>query len=440
MHRSSRIGDLTFAILAADDDEVLDLIADAAVADAAPDLLALILPLNDSTWVCEIARGRFSGALLGSQVSGAPGASAVDSHLAFALMQDDPAQLATLTWMDLSRGLTGDFLVPGTTARDDDVLGGDLFSLDAGAVPADVPGSGTEHEIALRMVEAGASRRGVLVAVRFHPSAPDSAGPFTPAEHVSLDAYASLLSFAVAGAGQHSAIEDDLRDERDRIARDLHDLAIQELFAVGMQLESMRSKAKEFSEYSADGPVARSLDLSVSGIERSIAEIRGIVQSLRNETQEVTLSQRLRHECGMAIAGLGFAPSLQFHSPVEEIDAITGEMHDDVVAVVKECLANAARHAHASAVAVSVAMFREGVDHVIQVNVSDNGRGIDPSVTRRSGLANLRSRARRHMGWVDFYALEPGTMVSWRGTLFANEELEREARREAATGHADAAA
>jgi signal transduction histidine kinase len=88
-----------------------------------------------------------------------------------------------------------------------------------------------------------------------------------------------------------------------------------------------------------------------------------------------------------------------------------------VVAVVRECLANAARHAHASAVAVSISVFSEGVDRVVQVNVSDNGRGIDPTVRRRSGLANMSSRARRHSGWVDAISLEPGTMISWRVTL-----------------------
>ena len=85
----------------------------------------------------------------------------------------------------------------------------------------------------------------------------------------------------------------------------------------------------------------------------------------------------------------------------------------------KECLANVARHAHASAVSVSITLFKEGVDTVIQVNVSDNGRGIDPSITRRSGLANMGARARRHLGWVDFYSLDPGTMVSWRATIIA---------------------
>lgn len=410
MTRPPRIGELTAALFSGNDDEILDVIVDTAHQYLRTDALFAILPLTDTSWVCEIARGRFSSAILGAEVSGEDGASAVDSRLGFALMQDSSHMLRSLTWRDYARGLTGNFLIPGATASADDVLG-----------PDGIPGAQAEaalgtHRIVTRRIQTGNSRSGILVAVRFHA---EGERDFSEADGVAVEAYAALVSFALGAASSQHAMEDDLRDERDRIARDLHDLAIQELFAVGMQLESIQKETSKYSEFSTEGPVAKSLQASVAGIEKSIAQIREIVQSLRNESSSVTLSQRIRHECGMATAGLGFAPSLQFHSPVTAIDAIEGELAEDVVAVVKECLANAARHAHASAVAVSIAMFREGVDEVVQVNVSDNGRGIDPSVLRRSGLANMRARARRHMGWVDFHSLEPGTMVSWRGTKFA---------------------
>lgn len=411
MTPKSRISELTTAILSGnDDDETFDLIADAAFKQLQADALFVVLPLTDTSWVCEIARGRFASAILGSEVSSKNGASPVDSRLGFALAQDSDHMLRDLTWRDYARGLTGNFLIPGKDAASDDILGPDTTP------GCDADSALASHVILTHRIESGGSRRGILSVVRYHALENRA---FTEADLIAAESYASLFSFALGAWSGHSAIEDDLRDERNRIARDLHDLAIQELFAVGMQLESIQEQAKRFDEYSPDGPVAKSLNVSVTGIERSIAQIREIVQSLRNESSDVTLSQHIRHECAMAIAGLGFSPSLQFHSPVDDIDTVTGELHDDVVAVVKECLANAARHAHASAVAVSIAMFREGVDDVIQVNVSDNGRGIDPTVVRRSGLANMKSRARRHMGWVDFYSLEPGTMVSWRATRFA---------------------
>ncbi|MCT2025761.1 sensor histidine kinase [Dermabacter hominis] len=392
MSNATRISELTAAVLNAEDpDDVLDLLADSTFEILSPDSLLVLLPLNDSTWVCELVRGRYQAELLGASVSHS--SEAADSApLPFVLDHDSQETLATLTWGDLTRALA-----------DEDL-------------PA--PEGSTSALVAFP-IDAGAARRGLLIAVRFADEDSDATAAFTDAENVSAASLASLFSFALNGSTGRSAIEDDLNNERNRIARDLHDLAIQELFGVGMQLETVMSQASRFPEYSDEGPVATSLKDSVAGIERSIAEIRGIVQSLRNETVEVTLSQRLRHECGLAIAGLGFVPSLHLQAPVAELDAIEGELKEDVVAVVKECLANVARHAHASAVSVSITLFKEGVDTVIQVNVSDNGRGIDPSITRRSGLANMSARARRHLGWVDFYSLDPGTMVSWRATIIA---------------------
>ena len=393
MSKATRISELTAAVLNAEDpDDLLDLLADTAFDILAPDSLLVLLPLDDSTWVCELVRGRFAQELLGTSVSHASGSSKA-ARLPFVLDYDSPDDLKKLTWNDLTHALAGEQFGDGAFVG---------------------------SEIAAFPIDAGAARRGLLIAARLTDEGADAPLTFTEAETVSAASLASLFSFALNGATGRSAIEDDLNNERHRIARDLHDLAIQELFGVGMQLETVMAQASRFPEYSDEGPVATSLKDSVAGIERSIAEIRGIVQSLRNETIEVTLSQRLRHECGLAIAGLGFVPSLQLNAPITEIDAIEGELKEDVVAVVKECLANVARHAHASAVSVNITLFKEGVDTVIQVNVSDNGRGIDPSITRRSGLANMGSRARRHLGWVDFYNLDPGTMVSWRATVGAS--------------------
>ncbi|MGO2719919.1 MAG: sensor histidine kinase, partial [Brachybacterium tyrofermentans] len=236
------------------------------------------------------------------------------------------------------------------------------------------------------------------------------------ADRERLDALASLVELTVRVPTLRFSGE--LDDERSRIARDLHDLAIQELFAVGMELEALTEALAGPGEPPSNTRIRTSVAASVQGVENAVAQIRQIVQSLRRERLEATLTEQLRHEVGLATAGLGFVPALRLPPHPAEMDAeVPSEIAEDVVAVVRECLANAARHAHASAVAVSVSLFSEGVDRVVQVNVSDNGRGIDPSVTRRSGLANMSSRARRHSGWVDAISLLPGTMIFWRVTL-----------------------
>lgn len=263
----------------------------------------------------------------------------------------------------------------------------------------------------LGVVDAAEHGLGLLAVLRSVDSA-----PFDAADRERLDALAGLIALTLRVPSLGASIEID--DERSRIARDLHDLAIQELFAVGMELEAMVDSLEAPGMTPSNARIRTSVATSVQGVENAVAQIRQIVQSLRRERAAATLTEQLRHEVGLATAGLGFVPSMRLPPHPAEMDAeLPAEIAEDVVAVVRECLANAARHAHATAVAVSVSVFSEGVDRVVQVNVSDNGRGIDPSVQRRSGLANISSRARRHSGWVDALGLEPGTMISWRVTL-----------------------
>ncbi|MDK7742142.1 histidine kinase [Helcobacillus massiliensis] len=416
MARVTRIDELTLAVLNGDDDdELLDYLMDASFSDLHADTLMLLLPAGPRAWSCEVVRGRYRDELMGRDVRYEPEAPGRSSRMARTLDSQNAPGFDLLTWEAISRTLTGHYLDP--YEQDDLPIPGTLWADGDRRPHPEAP----TPQVLTRVVEAGRDAVGLLIAVRFPAGSEQTAdASFDRESTILADALASVMSFALNNASARSVIEDDVATERDRIARDLHDLAIQELFAAGMQLESAAKSAERFQEFRENGPVAESLRQSMASLENSIAQIRHIVQSLRNESDELTLTQLIRHECAMAIAGLGFAPSLQFHSSMDDLDATNPELTADVVAVVRECLANAARHAHASAVAVTVTVLREGVDRVVQVNVSDNGRGIDPSVTRRSGLANMRSRARRHAGWVDVYPLEPGTMVSWRATEFAS--------------------
>jgi two-component system, NarL family, sensor histidine kinase DevS len=109
---------------------------------------------------------------------------------------------------------------------------------------------------------------------------------------------------------------------------------------------------------------------------------------------------RLRAEVARARDGLGFTPQLVFvtpHGRTDPSDAdlqVAPEIGDDMVAVVREGLSNAARHAHAQAVEVRVELSAGSV----VVAVRDDGVGLSPRAGRRSGLANLGERARRHGG------------------------------------------
>jgi signal transduction histidine kinase len=105
-------------------------------------------------------------------------------------------------------------------------------------------------------------------------------------------------------------------------------------------------------------------------------------------------------------AALGFPPRMVFQGPVDTM--VPAGIAEDVVAVVREGLTNVARHAGAGSVTVTVAV----ADSHLSVRVADDGRGIPPG-GRRSGLANLRTRAERHGGALDLREEGGTTTLCW---------------------------
>ncbi|TDE95742.1 GAF domain-containing protein [Occultella glacieicola] len=260
---------------------------------------------------------------------------------------------------------------------------------------------------------------GVIILLR-NKHAPE----FTPSDLSVAESIArqAALALKLAEARQAQDLA-GLIEERGRIARDLHDMAIQQLFATGLQLSRAREQVP-----ADDEDLRRVLATALDGVDDSVRQIRAIVHNLRSPDENAPLLERLRREASLARTGLGFAPSLVLEAvdPVtgvprasqeagEDLDArVDADLADDVVAVVREGLANAARHAQAASVHVRLALGPED----IEVVVTDDGVGIDPDQTRSSGLSNLAARARRHRGE---FRLEPGpdggSSVVWTARL-----------------------
>lgn len=228
----------------------------------------------------------------------------------------------------------------------------------------------------------------------------------------------AALAFVLAEArtAQDAAT---LLDERERIARDLHDLAIQQLFATGMHLETVRRRAARGVDAAE---LAEVVDDALENVDGSVREIRHIVHELRDPDGGVGVVARLLREVDLARTGLGFDPSFVATLDgdvvaVGDLDAdrlderVHGSLASDVVAVVREALANAARHAEAHAVAVRLTATTSQV----LLEVQDDGRGIRPGPSRQSGTTNLAARARARGGT---FSVEPpreggGTLLSW---------------------------
>lgn len=248
--------------------------------------------------------------------------------------------------------------------------------------------------------------------------------PFDESDLATAESFASQAALAyVLAEARHAQDVAALLDERERIARDLHDLAIQQLFATGMQLETVRRRAaRGVDAHELTSIVEEALD----NVDSSVRQIRQIVYALRDPDAATGLVERLRREASLARTGLGFAPSLVLQLDGVPLaagdgdaedridDRLEQELTDDVVAVVREGLANAARHAHASSVAVRVTVRGTGPTGSVTVDVEDDGVGLPATRERSSGTGNLASRARQHGGT---FAL--GAAPSGRGTLLA---------------------
>lgn len=192
-----------------------------------------------------------------------------------------------------------------------------------------------------------------------------------------------------------------LLEDRDRIARDMHDHVIQRLFATGLSLQA--------AGHLAVHPTVRArINETVDELDRAIKDIRHAIFEL-HRIETATLSEALQRLVDDLSGTLGFRPEFVVHGPV---DRLPGDVSADLLAVLREGLSNVARHAAADSVTATIECGDE-----VSVTVADNGRGVRPG-SRRSGLANLADRAESRGGSM---LLEPGvpggTVLKWRVPL-----------------------
>ncbi|MEV7074736.1 GAF domain-containing protein [Streptomyces sp. NPDC093990] len=241
--------------------------------------------------------------------------------------------------------------------------------------------------------------RGVVLLVR-------EAGRtvYTDKEIEPLRGFAAQAAVAMELAERRQDAEEiAVLKDRDRIARDLHDLAIQRLFATGMTLQSA-GRLIEHAE--ASERVVRAVD----DLDETIKIIRSTIFGLRSREGGAGSGLRARsvRVIGEAASVLGFPPSIRMEGLVDT--DVPREIADDVVAVLSEALTNIARHARAGR--ADVVLETDG--HEVRLTVSDDGVGI-PAEGRRSGLRNLADRAEAYGGHLTIDRPGTGgTTLVWR--------------------------
>ena len=235
-----------------------------------------------------------------------------------------------------------------------------------------------------------------------------------PGPRFRSDTVASLQSFAAQAAlallvAQAAANREQLAvaADRERIGRDLHDLVIQRIYATGLGLQA--ALASGVPEH-----VGTLLEQGITDLDETIREIRTTIFQLQvSEADRSRLRARVTAETETAKRSLGFAPSLSLSGPLDT--DVPEVVADAVVAALREALSNAARHAAATRVHVTLQL----VHGELTLVVVDDGNGVTDT-GRRSGLANLANRAGA-LGGTCFVEPVPdpgrGTRLVWRAPV-----------------------
>ncbi len=211
------------------------------------------------------------------------------------------------------------------------------------------------------------------------------------------DALAVALEMAAA---REQAARVALLDEQQRLARELHDTVIQRLFAEGLRLESLATRA--------EADIAGALHEVVADLDDVMRDIRSAIFRLQRD-RHLPVRQALADLVAAYCEPTGIVARVQVEPAVEDA---TPALVDEVLTVVRETVANAVRHAGAASVEVAVAVT---ADDALVVTVLDDGTGPGEGGGGGYGLANLRTRALQ-AGGTFALAEAPGggTVATWR--------------------------
>jgi signal transduction histidine kinase len=363
--------EVTRALLSSEGSEPLELIARRAAEDADAVVAMLLLPFGEDRLTVDVSTGPLAEQLVGKVVS------SQDSLAGEAIRTGRPVLAAH------PRRL--------------------LLDLQSAALPPIGP-------VIAAPLDAGSAVIGALCVARTAGSA-----PFTPADVDMLAGFANHAALAMALA-RGRADEQMLRtvEDHDRIAGDLHDHVIQQLFAVGMTLNSVAAAL-------SDPRQAARLTAQVETLDATIAQIRTSIYALQQPSEAGgALRGRLLDIVVASADALGFEPGLRLQGP---LDSVPMPLADDIAAVTREALSNCARHAQAKQVDVAVTVTA----HQVTIDVADNGRGIG-APRRSSGLSNMRRRAEAHAGsltlgpWANRDGVDVGTRLVWAACLARSSE------------------
>ena len=334
-----------------------------------------------------------------------------DADLAVLALPDEDGRRLTVAYADgdgapsvrglnlpVSQSLSGQVLSSGEATMSTD------FAADERAAAAARAAMSHIGPAMVFPLGARSGRRGVLTVGRRQGRV-----PFSSAEASFAASFAAQAGVALELAASRAEAERlSVYQDRDRIARDLHDLVIQRLYATGMSLQGTMPMISR-------PEVADRVTNAVDAMDQTIREIRSAIFALQGRGTEERLDPRtdIVRLVEEMTEMLGFAPSLRIGPGLRTLD--NPDLAEQALIVLREALSNVARHAEATHADVTVDIAPDGC---LSVTVADDGNGIS-SGSRRSGLRNLTERAAALGGEMRLSPVEPegqrpGTRLEWR--------------------------
>lgn len=223
--------------------------------------------------------------------------------------------------------------------------------------------------------------------------------PFTEAEGALLADMASQVALVVEiGQARMTSQRLEIVEERQRIARDLHDMVIQDLIGIGMQLADASSPADD------DADLVKQLD-------DTIRRLRLVVFDARTTVPQGPVGEEIRRTVREAARTLDHRPELTLDG---DLDALPSDVVSHLLSVLREGLSNVARHARASQSSVRVS----AADGTVSVAIEDDGRGLGDRAHHGTGTASMRERAEMVAGTLSLTDRpDGGARLTWTATI-----------------------
>ena len=226
---------------------------------------------------------------------------------------------------------------------------------------------------------------------------------FTNDDLALVEALALAAGVAIENARLHQQVQvAAVHDDRDRLARDLHDHVIQRLFGMGLALQSLAGRAPP--------DISAGLQKQVNEADEIISEVRATIYALGMGGSSRGIRDDVIALVGELRPTIGFDLDVSFDGAVNT--AISETVADHVMAILREAVTNIERHAGATRATISLSAG----DGYCQLVVGDNGQGFSGKGREGGlGLTNMRHRAEKLNGSFDMSSASTGgTVLTWR--------------------------